>query len=67
MENIPLPLQAYFPPGPYTFTSGTHSEIPVRATGNYIGIRAESTDDNTWAIDNIEIHWSPSGNRGVGV
>jgi hypothetical protein len=31
--------------GPYTFTSGVHSEIPVRATGNYLGIRAESTDE----------------------
>ena len=53
--------------GPYTFTSGVHSEIPVRATGNYVGIRAESTDDNTWALANLEIHWSPSGNRGNGV
>ena len=53
--------------GPYTFTSGVHSEIPVRATGNYVGIRIESTDDNTWALANLEIHWSPSGNRGSGV
>ena len=53
--------------GPYPFTPGTHSEIPVRATGNYIGIRAESTDDKTWAIDNVEIHWKPTGSRGVGV
>ena len=52
---------------PYAFTPGTHSEIPVRATGNYIGIRAESTDDKTWAIDNVEIHWKPTGGRGVGV
>ncbi len=53
--------------GPYPFTPGTHSEIPVRATGNYIGIRAESTDDKTWAIDNVEIHWKPTGSRGIGV
>ena len=53
--------------GPYTFTSGVHSEIPVRATGNYVGVRAESTDDNTWSLANLEIHWSPSGNRGNGV
>ena len=53
--------------GPYSFTPGTHSEIPVRATGNYIGIRAESTDDKTWALDNLEIHWIPTGNRGKGV
>ena len=53
--------------GPYTFTSGTHSEIPVRTTGNYVGVRIESTDDNTWALANLEIHWTPSGNRGSGV
>lgn len=53
--------------GPYSFTPGTHSEIPVRNTGNYIGIRAESEDDKTWALDNLEIHWMPSGNRGNGV
>ena len=53
--------------GPYTFTSGVHSEIPVRATGNYVGIRAESTDANTWSLANLEIHWTPSGNRGKGV
>jgi len=53
--------------GPYAFTPGTHSEIPVRATGNFIGIRAESTDDKTWALDNVEIHWKPTGSRGVGV
>ena len=53
--------------GPYTFTSGVHSEIPVRVTGNYLGIRAESTDDNTWALANLEVHWTPQGNRGAGV
>jgi len=53
--------------GPYSFTPGTHSEIPVRTTGNYIGIRAESTDDKTWALDNLEIYWTPQGNRGNGV
>jgi len=53
--------------GPYSFTPGTHSEIPVRTTGNYIGVRAESTDDKTWALDNLEIHWMPQGNRGNGV
>ncbi len=53
--------------GPYSFTPGTHSEIPVRSTGNYIGVRAESTDDKTWALDQLEIHWTPQGNRGKGV
>jgi hypothetical protein len=53
--------------GPYSFTPGTHSEIPVRATGNYIGIRAESTDDKAWALENLEVHWTTQGNRGSGV
>jgi len=53
--------------GPYSFTPGTHSEIPVRATGNYIGIRAESTDDKAWSLENLEVHWTTQGNRGSGV
>ena len=53
--------------GPYVFTPGVHSEIPVRATGNYVGIRAESKEDKTWAIDNIEIHYEATGFRGSGV
>ena len=52
--------------GPYTFTPGTHSDIPVRATGNYIGVRVESTDNNAWALDNLEIHWIPQGSRARG-
>jgi len=52
--------------GPYTFTPGTHSHIPVRATGNYVGVRLESTSNNTWALDNLEIHWSPQGSRARG-
>ena len=53
--------------GPYTFTPGTHSEIPVRATGTYIGIRVETTDDKAWALENLEVHWTPQGIRGQGV
>jgi len=53
--------------GPYTFTPGTHSEIPVRATGTYVGIRVETTDDKAWALDNVEVHWTPQGVRGSGV
>ena len=49
--------------GPYTFTPGTHSEIPVRATGKYIGVKVESNSNNTWSLDNLEIHWSPAGMR----
>lgn len=62
-----IPHQGTTWKGPYTFTPGTHSEIGVRATGAYIGIRVESTDDKNWALENLEIHWKPQGNRGQGV
>ena len=53
--------------GPYTFTPGVHSEIPVRATSAYVGIRVESEDDKYWELSNVEIHWRPQGMRGNGV
>ena len=65
--NEMMPHQGMTWKGPYVFTPGTHSEIPVRVTGNYIGIRAESTDDKNWSIENLEIHWTPQGSRGSGV
>jgi len=52
--------------GPYSFIPGTHSHIPVRATGNYIGVRLESTSNSSWALDNLEIHWKPQGSRARG-
>lgn len=62
-----IPHQGMTWRGPYVFTPGTHSEIPVRATGTYIGIRAESKDDKEWKLENLEIHWKPQGGRGNGV
>jgi hypothetical protein len=53
--------------GPYVFTPGTHSNIPVRINGNYISVRFESTSNADWLLDNFEIHWTPSGHRGKGV
>lgn len=53
--------------GPYAFTPGVHSEIPVRATGTYVSVKIETTDDKTWALDNLEIHWLPAGTRGKGI
>ncbi len=53
--------------GPYKFTPGVHSEIPLRANGIYISVKLETTDDKTWSLDNLEIHWLPSGTRGKGV
>jgi hypothetical protein len=62
-----VPNEATTWKGPYIFTPGTHSEISVRATGNYIGVKIETEDNNSWALDNLEVHWSTSGNRGKGV
>ncbi len=62
-----LPHQGMTWKGPYTFTTGVHSEIPVRATGTYIGIRVETENSNAWALENVEIHWKPQGSRGNGV
>jgi hypothetical protein len=62
-----IPKQATTWKGPYTFTPGIHSDIPVRATGKYIGIKVETEDSNGWSLDSLEIHWKPSGNRGSGV
>jgi len=53
--------------GPYTFTPGTHSEIPVRASGTYISVKAETNNDTGVELDNLEIHWSPAGVRTNGV
>ena len=53
--------------GPYTFTPGTHSEIPIRTTGLFVGVRVESTSDKDWSLSKLELHWSPQGIRGVAV
>ena len=50
--------------GPYTITPGVHSDIPVRASGKYISVKFQTQDDKDWALDNLEIHWKPAGNRG---
>ena len=62
-----LPHQGMTWKGPYSFTSGVHSEIAVRGTGTYIGVRVETTDDKEWILENLEIHWKPQGTRGNGV
>ena len=62
-----IPHQGTTWKGPYTFTSGVHSDILVRATGAYIGIRVESTGDKEWKLENLEIYWKPQGQRGNGV
>ena len=62
-----IPHQGTTWKGPYTFTSGVHSDILVRATGAYIGIRVESTGDKEWKLENLEIYWKPQGPRGNGV
>jgi hypothetical protein len=62
-----IPADATTWKGPYVFTPGTHSEIKVRTTGNYVGIKIETEDTNTWKLDNLEVHWKTVGNRGKSV
>jgi hypothetical protein len=50
----------------YNFRIGEQSELPVRITGNYLSVFIGSNDSNHWALDNLELHWAPSGNRGSG-
>jgi len=53
--------------GPYTYTPGVNTEIPVRATGVYLGVRVESTSDKDWKLNSFDLHWTPQGKRGTAV
>ena len=50
--------------GPYTFDPDTQSKVPVRVTGKYIGVKFESTDDQTWRLDGYDLELKNSGIRG---
>ena len=50
--------------GPYTFDSFTQSKVPVRVSGKYIGIKFESTGDQTWRLDGYDLELKNSGIRG---
>ena len=50
--------------GPYTFDPDTQSKVPVRVTGKYIGVKFESTGDQTWRLDGYSLDVSNAGVRG---
>jgi len=64
---VPNPKDGIVWKPPISFDVGEQSELPVRVTGNYISIAVYTTSSNTrWSLDNLELHWAPSGNRGSG-
>jgi len=50
--------------GPYTFNPDDQSKVPVRVTGKYIGVKFESTGDQTWRLDGYSLDVKNAGNRG---
>jgi len=50
--------------GPTTFNPDSQSKVPVRVTGKYIGVKFESTGDQTWRLDGYSLDIKNAGNRG---
>jgi hypothetical protein len=50
--------------GPYAFNPDDQSKVPVRVTGKYIGVKFESTGDQTWRLDGYSLDIKNVGNRG---
>jgi len=50
--------------GPYTFDPDTQSKVSVRVTGKYIGVKFESTGDQTWRLDGYSLDVRNAGIRG---
>ena len=50
--------------GPYTFNPDSQSKVPVRVSGKYIGVKFESTGDQTWRLDGYDLELTNSGVRG---
>ena len=50
--------------GPYTFNPDEQSKVPVRVSGKYIGVKFESTGDQTWRLDGYSLDVSNAGIRG---
>ena len=47
-----------------TFDPDEQSKVPVRVTGKYIGVKFESTGDQTWRLDGYDLELKNSGIRG---
>ena len=50
--------------GPYTFNPDEQSKVPVRVSGKYIGVKFESTGDQTWRLDGYSLDVKNAGIRG---
>ena len=50
--------------GPYTFNPDEQSKVSVRVSGKYIGVKFESTGDQTWRLDGYSLDVSNAGIRG---
>ena len=50
--------------GPTTFNPNTQSKVPCNVTGKYIGVKFESTGDETWRLDGYSLDIKDSGMRG---
>lgn len=50
--------------GPYTFNPDSQSKVPVRVTGKYLGVKFESTGDQTWRLDGYALDVKNAGVRG---
>ncbi len=50
--------------GPTTFNPNTQSKVSFRVTGKYIGVKFESTGDETWRLDGYALDIQNAGARG---
>ena len=50
--------------GPITFNPNTQSKVPFNVTGKYIGVKFESTGDETWRLDGYALDIKNAGTRG---
>ena len=50
--------------GPTTFNPNTQSKVSFRVTGKYIGVKFESTGDETWRLDGYALDIKNAGARG---
>jgi len=50
--------------GPTTFNPNTQSKVPCNVTGKYIGVKFESTGDETWRLDGYALDIKNAGTRG---
>ena len=50
--------------GPPTFNPNTQSKVSFRVTGKYIGVKFESTGDETWRLDGYALDIKNAGARG---